>query len=59
MLVSSTLRIFNIFSVNFFFALSEESVKRKVVEEDASDVPEKRAKTDDAEVVEPAEEVTA
>jgi len=38
---------------------AEESVKRKVIEEDASEVPEKRAKTDEAEVVEPAEEVTA
>lgn len=47
--------------LNFFLHLSEESVKRKVVDvaEDAPDVPEKRAKTDDAEVAEPVEEVTA
>lgn len=40
--------------------ISEESAKRKVDSEEASEVPEKRAKTDDVEAVEPsAEEATA
>lgn len=47
-------------STDVSFFLSDESVKRKVVDEEASEVPEKRAKTDEVEAVEPAgEEVTA
>lgn len=40
--------------------LSDESVKRKVVDDEASEVPEKRAKKDEVEVVEEKkEEATA
>ena len=39
---------------------SDESVKRKADAEEASEVPEKRTKTDDVEAVEPTtEEATA
>jgi hypothetical protein len=39
---------------------ADESIKRKAVDDEvASEVPEKKAKTDDVEAAEPAEEVTA
>lgn len=40
--------------ISFFIA--DESVKRKVDHEEAPEVPEKRAKTDDVEAVEPKDE---
>lgn len=46
--------LFNIPSV-----IADESVKRKVVDDEVSEVPEKRAKTDDVEAVEAAEEEVA
>lgn len=38
---------------------ADESIKRKAVDDEASEVPEKKAKTDEVEAAEPAEEVTA